>query len=89
VGTDTLIRVLTDNFGNSATSSVSVVVSADAFRFDLSPGATKFTPAGFQLLVDGAPVNNAVVVEASLDLVHWQPILTNTPLNGSFQILDP
>jgi hypothetical protein len=67
---------------------VDVLVVPGAFQFNLSPAATKLTPSGMQLQVDGVPGTNAVVLEASSDLVGWQQIQTNAPDNGSVQFLD-
>ncbi|HZQ46256.1 MAG TPA: Ig-like domain-containing protein, partial [Verrucomicrobiae bacterium] len=87
-GSDTISYTITDNFGNSATGSVVVLVTPGAFQFNLTPAATRFTPGGLQMQLNGAPGTNVVVIEASADLIHWQPILTNTPVNGSVQFLD-
>ena len=87
-GSDIITYTLTDNLGNSATGSVVVVVAPGAFQFNLSRAATQLTPGGLQLQLDGAPGTNGVVVEASPDLLHWQAIVTNTPINGSVLLLD-
>jgi hypothetical protein len=87
-GSDAITYTLTDNFGNSATGSVAVVVTPGSFHFNLSPAATRLTDGGFQGQLDGVPGNNGVVIEASTDLIHWQPILTNPPTAGSVQFLD-
>jgi hypothetical protein len=87
-GVDTITYTLVDNFGNSATAGIQVDVVPGAFQFNISAAGTKPTPAGFQLQVDGAPGTNVVIIEASTDLIRWQPILTNAPTNGSVQFLD-
>jgi len=88
-GSDTITCTLTDNFGNHATGRVEVLVMPGSFQFSLSPASTKLTPAGMELQVEGVPGTNAVVLEASTDLVSWQRILTNAPDHGSVQFLDP
>jgi hypothetical protein len=88
MGTDNITYTLTDTLGNSATGSVQVLVGPNSFHFTLSPGATRLTPGGLLLQLDGAPGTNVVVVEASTNLTYWQPILTNTPANGTVQLLD-
>jgi hypothetical protein len=87
-GTDNITYTLTDTLGNSATGSVQVLVAPNPFRFTLSPGATRLTPGGLLLQLDGAPGTNVVVIEASTNLTYWQPILTNAPANGTVQLLD-
>jgi hypothetical protein len=88
IGSDTISYTIVDNFGNQATGAVSVVISPGTFRLSVSSG-TNFTPGGFRFKLDGAPGTNAIVIEASSDLAHWQPIVTNLPAGGSVQLLDP
>jgi hypothetical protein len=87
IGLDSIPCTLTDNTGNRATGSVDVAVVAGLFS--LSPAATKLTPAGLQFQADGVPGTNAVILETSLDLISWRPVLTNAPDHGSVQFLDP
>ena len=88
IGSDTITYTVTDNLGNSATGSVEVVVAPGAFQFNLERAVTRATPAGFQLELDGAPATNAVVLEASPDLIHWQPVATNAPVGSAVEFLD-
>ena len=88
-GSDTITYTLTDKLGNSATGSVEVVVAPGAFQFNLGRAVTRITPGGFQLQLDGVPSSSAVVLESSADLMHWQPVATNTPSAGTVQFLDP
>jgi hypothetical protein len=87
-GTDNMTCRLTDPLGNSATGSVEVLVGPVSFQFTLSAGATRLTPGGMLLQVDGMPGTNVVIIEASTNLTFWQPILTNAPINGTVQFLD-
>jgi hypothetical protein len=88
-GSDTITYTLTDTLGNSATGSVEVIVAPGAFQFSLSPTATLLTPGGFQSQLDGAPATNAVILEASPDLMHWEAVATNAPIGSTVQFLDP
>ncbi|HXA45700.1 MAG TPA: hypothetical protein VNZ25_09350 [Candidatus Angelobacter sp.] len=86
VGLDTISYTLTDAFGSSAAGSVQVSVTSTNFQvvpLDAGP-----SPAGFQLEVEGAPGTNVVIIEASSDLIHWQPVFTNAPILGTVQYLD-
>jgi hypothetical protein len=86
-GSDSISYTLADMFGDSATGSLAVVVSPGAFGFNQA--ATKsISGGGFQVQLNGVPGTNPVVLEASTDLVNWQPILTNAPVGGSVQFLD-
>ncbi len=86
VGVDTIGYTLTDAFGNSAPGTVPVRVTSTNFQFALA--GTGPTPTGFQLTVQGAPGTNVVIIEGSSDLVHWQPLFTNAPNQGTVQFLD-
>jgi hypothetical protein len=88
-GSDTVTYTLTDNLGNSITGSVEVVVVPGAFQFNLARAVTRLTPSGFRLQLDGTPATNAVVLEASPDLMRWQPVATNAPVGNTVQFLDP
>jgi hypothetical protein len=88
IGSDTISYIVADNFGNQATGAVSVVVSPGAFRLSVSSG-TNFTSGGFRFKLDGAPGTNPIIIEASSDLAHWQPIVTNLPAGGSVKPFDP
>jgi hypothetical protein len=89
IGPDTINYTVTDTSGNSADGTLSVIVAPGAFQFDLSSATTTLTAGELQFQVSGAPGINPVVVEASADLIQWQPISTNTPFNGSVQFVDP
>lgn len=88
-GLDTITCALIDHLGHSATGTVDILVMPGAFQLGLSPTTTRMTPGGMLLQVEGVPGTNAVVLEASLDAVFWQRILTNAPNQGSVQFLDP
>jgi hypothetical protein len=87
-GTDNITCTLTDTLGHSATGSVEVLVAPGSFQFNLSAGATRLTPGGLLLQVDGTLGTSTLVIEASTNLTFWQPMLTNAPTNGAVQLLD-
>jgi hypothetical protein len=87
LGVDTIGCTLTDAFGNQAAGTINVTVVPSTFRFNLA-GMSK-TVGGMQLQLDGIPGDKKVVVEASSDLNVWQAILTNFPVGGSVQFVDP
>lgn len=87
-GVDTITCTLTDYLGNSATGTVDVIVSPGAFGFTVRTNATRMTSLGLHLKVEGTPGTNAVILEASADSITWQPLSTNTPVQGSIQLID-
>lgn len=54
----------------------------------IAPGSAGVKPAGFGLTLTRL-TNQTIVVEASADLVNWQPIRTNTLPGGSADFVDP
>jgi hypothetical protein len=86
-GTDTIAYTLTDTSGNQATGSVEVLVMPGSFQF--LPVAMTMTPSGLELLIEGVPGTNVVVLEASPDPFSWLPILTNAPDDGAVRFCDP
>jgi hypothetical protein len=67
----------------------------DLGAFEFSPGAPPHGPlnlsapvlsnGNFQFTTSGLTAHGAVVVHASSNLIHWQPIHTSPPVNGSWQ----
>jgi len=57
--------------------------------FDITPPNLHFTPAGFQLQVDGPNGSGPVVIYSSTDLQTWQPVFTNPPTTSPVQFSDP
>lgn len=86
VGTDVITYTVTDDHGNSATGSMLVEVSPGAFRFEFVP--QPLNSAGVRLQLSGAPGTNAIILEASTDLVRWEAIQTNQPINGTVEFGD-
>lgn len=86
-GLDSISSTLTDAFGNSGAGSVQVWVTS-MNNFEIVPLGNGLTPAGFPLGVEGASGSNAVIIEASTDLVNWQPLFTNAPVEGAVQYTD-
>src|SRR5262249_54449274 len=84
-GSDIITCTLTDNFGNSSTGIVEVLVVPVAFQFNRSSAA--LTSGGIQLQLQGVPGSNAVILQASADFISWESILTNAPENGSIRPL--
>jgi hypothetical protein len=79
--------VVVSNIVGSATSS-NAVLTVQPFQFTMNPTSRFSTSNGFSLLLTGVFATNAVVIDASTDLVNWLPILTNPPVTGAVQILD-
>ena len=54
----------------------------------IAPGSAGMKPGGFGFTVTGL-TNQTLVVEASTNLVNWQPIWTNPPPGTSADFVDP
>jgi hypothetical protein len=81
-------RCLVSNaVGAAATSNASLVVLRSVPRF--LPELSGFDSGGFRLAFDGLSGHGNIVILMSTNLTEWQPILTNAPMLGTFQITDP
>src|SRR6266542_2526000 len=54
----------------------------------VAPGSAGMKPGGFGFTLTRL-TNQTIVVEASANLVNWQPIWTNTPPGASAEFVDP
>ena len=54
----------------------------------MAPGSTGVKPGGFGFTLTSL-TNQTIVVEASANLVNWQPIWTNTMPGASAEFVDP
>jgi hypothetical protein len=86
-GTDTINYTVTDKLGNQATTNLSILVTPGNFALTVS-SPTNLTPAGLNLSVDTTPATTPLIIETSTDLINWQPIQTNSAINGSVDLLD-
>jgi len=89
VGSDSFTFTLTDSLGRSATGVANVAVVPTWLQFDTSSSTFGLAVDGFHFHVVGAASSAPVVVYSSLDLVNWQPILTNAPVSGAASFTDP
>jgi hypothetical protein len=53
----------------------------------IAPGSAGVKPGGFGFTL--TCLTNQTIVEASANLVNWQPIWTNTPPGASADFVDP
>ena len=54
----------------------------------IAPGSAGMKPGGFGFTLTSL-TNQTIVVEASTNLVNWQPIWTNTLPGASAEFVDP
>ena len=54
----------------------------------MAPGSAGMKPGGFGFTLTSL-TNQTIVVEASANLVNWQPIWTNTLSGASTEFVDP
>jgi GH25 family lysozyme M1 (1,4-beta-N-acetylmuramidase) len=87
IGADTFVFSAADNLGNSATALMGVAVVSPVLRFRTN--SIQLAGEGFRVRLDGARGTNPVVIDASSDLASWNPLVTNPPVYGSVQVLDP
>jgi hypothetical protein len=83
-------RVVTsDLFGSVTGPAITLTVLRTPLYFDTSPGGILVSNDGTHLRVLGASGVGPVVILASSDLQAWEPILTNPPVIGAVEFLDP
>jgi hypothetical protein len=82
-------RVVGSNvFGTFASQSSPLAVQRTPLRFDTSPEAFGLTPEGLRLRLTGAAGLSPVVVHATTDFLSWEPVYTNPPVIGAFELFD-
>jgi alpha-tubulin suppressor-like RCC1 family protein len=85
-----LYRVVVSNgFGSVTGPPTMLSVLRTPLYFDTSPGGILMSNDGTHLRVLGASGVGPVVILASSDLQAWEPILTNPPVIGAVEFLDP
>src|SRR5262249_43400055 len=89
IGTDSFSFTAIDPNGNTATSSVTVVVWLPTLQFNTTVTNLLMTAQGMRLQIDGASGTNPVILYASTNLVDWQSIDTNFAVLGSAIFVDP
>jgi alpha-tubulin suppressor-like RCC1 family protein len=47
------------------------------------------SPAGFALKIGGLSGTGALIISASSNLLDWNPVFTNPPMQGTFDFVDP
>jgi hypothetical protein len=55
----------------------------------VAPGSAGMKPGGFGFTLLACLTNQAIMVEASTDLLNWQPIWTNTQPGIAAEFVDP
>jgi hypothetical protein len=70
-------------------SPIVLAVSAGPLMFDTSSAALRITNDSIRLRLLGLSGLGPVVIYASGDLLNWQPIYTNPPVNGPWEFTDP
>lgn len=81
--------VLVTNAEGFVTSSNAVFIVAERLQIRRSPGALRLAEDGFHLSATTFQRWPTVVLEASEDLRHWEPKLTNTAVDGLVQWVGP
>ena len=89
IGTDSFTFTTVDPLGNRATNVVTVVVLPANLQFNTDPANLWRNSEGMHLRVDGARGTNEVIIDASTNLMNWEPVFTNQAAQGSVQFTDP
>src|ERR1039458_6505249 len=76
-------------FGSITGSPITLTVQRTPLYFDTSPGGILVSNDGTHLRVLGASGVGPVVILTSSDLQAWAPILTNPPVIGAVEFIDP
>lgn len=76
-------------FGTAATLPATLTVLRSTPSFNVAAGGLQLTTNGFSLQLSGLSGHGDVVLYFSTDLQNWTPILTNAPVVGTLQLLDP
>jgi uncharacterized repeat protein (TIGR01451 family) len=81
-----IYQVLASNRGGSAATAPSMLVLNSGLKLDsytVNP-----TNGSIQMRLVGA-ANSSYVIQASVDLLNWTPVATNTPATGLWYFADP
>jgi hypothetical protein len=78
--------IVSNDYGVAVSSNAVLVVRGP--YFDSTPGSIGLTVQGFEFQLDGLTGHGPVIIYASSNLLNWQPVFTNPPVNGSLQYLD-
>ena len=81
--------VTSDLLGSVAGPAITQTVLRTPLYFDTSAGGILVSNDGTHLRVLGASGVGPVVILAGSDLQTWEPILTNPPVIGAVEFLDP
>lgn len=77
--------VATNAFGITLTNAM---LAVQPFVFDTTTSPLSLSTQGMQLKLDGVFATNSFILFASMDLVTWLPVLTNSPTTGSLYMVD-
>jgi len=81
--------VITNAFGSTTSSVAALTVTREPLRFDTSAHAMYVSNGVFQARLLGLAGAGPVVIFTSPDLRAWTPLLTNPPVVGSLEFIDP
>lgn len=80
--------VISNSQGVVVSPPVILSITRWPLLFSLANGDTEMTADGFKLRVTGLAGAGPLVVQASTNLLDWQPVFTNQPSVGSVEFVD-
>ncbi|MFO1475722.1 MAG: hypothetical protein U1F98_03605 [Verrucomicrobiota bacterium] len=80
--------IVTNSLGSVTTATANVNVSRLPLQFDPSVSVSQNPASGMPLRLINLAGAGTVLIEASPDLVHWQPILIHDPMVGTLDFID-
>jgi hypothetical protein len=80
--------VVSNAVGVVTSAVITVTVTRDPLRFDTSAGGLNMTNEALHLRLTGLAGAGAVVLQASTNVVDWEPIYTNPAVVGPLDLTD-
>ncbi|MDB6025989.1 MAG: hypothetical protein JWM68_2212, partial [Verrucomicrobiales bacterium] len=81
--------VVSSAYGTTISAETTLSITRFPLLFSTAANVTQLTTNGFKFRVTGLAGQGPVIVYASTNLADWSPVLTNSPLVGTLDLVDP